>query len=159
MQVENAGRINYGAALGERKGMGQVELMDVEGQMLQQDQHAWTILPLQWHKHEVEALPWSHPQLQATSATAMRVARASFAVVDVALERDTYIDTRGWGRGAVFLNGINLGRFDGDGPQFHIFVPACWLVRGQNELVVLDVRRETPVTEVRFAAAPIWQAG
>jgi beta-galactosidase len=157
--VENAGRINYGAEVGERKGLGQVQLMGEEGHVLEQAEHAWTIVPLHWHKHEVEALPWTQPQMQSTPATTLRVARGSFKVQDLSLERDTYIDTRGWGRGAVFLNGINLGRFDGDGPQFHLYVPGCWLVQGHNELVVLDMRRETSITEVHFAAEPIWHAG
>eukprot|EP00045_Choanoeca_perplexa_P014683 m.174846 g.174846 ORF g.174846 m.174846 type:complete len:653 (+) comp16758_c0_seq5:27-1985(+) len=155
--VEDAGRVNYGQGLGERKGMGMVELMDSQGQLVVLGDHPWTITPMHWHPHEVEALPWTRAQLQTTDSTTMRVAKANLQIQSVGTENDTYIDTRGWGRGVVFLNGINLGRFDGDGPQFHIYLPGCWLRQGTNELVILDVRRSSAVSEVRFSAEPIWQ--
>jgi beta-galactosidase len=49
---------------------------------------------------------------------------------------DTFLDTRGWGKGAVWINGHALGRFWNLGPQQTLYVPAPWLRKGWNEVVV-----------------------
>jgi beta-galactosidase len=52
---------------------------------------------------------------------------------------DTYLDMRGWGKGFVWVNGHNLGRYWRIGPQQSLFVPSVWLKKGRNEVVVLDL--------------------
>ena len=52
---------------------------------------------------------------------------------------DTFLDMRGWGKGYVWINGQNLGRFWRIGPQQTLFLPAPWLKRGRNEIVILDL--------------------
>jgi len=46
---------------------------------------------------------------------------------------------RGWGKGCVWINGHNLGRYWRIGPQQSLFVPAAWLKEGRNEIIVLDL--------------------
>jgi beta-galactosidase len=46
---------------------------------------------------------------------------------------------RGWGKGLVWVNGHNLGRYWSVGPQQSLFVPAPWLKTGSNEVIVLDL--------------------
>jgi beta-galactosidase len=46
---------------------------------------------------------------------------------------------RGWGKGYVWVNGHNLGRYWSIGPQQSLFVPSGWLKNGSNEVVVLDL--------------------
>jgi beta-galactosidase len=46
---------------------------------------------------------------------------------------------RGWGKGLVWINGHNLGRYWQVGPQQSLFVPAPWLKTGANEVIVLDL--------------------
>jgi len=46
---------------------------------------------------------------------------------------------RGWGKGSVWINGHNLGRYWRIGPQQSLFVPAAWLKKGTNEIIVLDL--------------------
>ncbi|MFH0915990.1 MAG: beta-galactosidase, partial [bacterium] len=62
--------------------------------------------------------------------------RGTFTVSDVG---DTWLDLRGWGKGAVWVNGHNLGRFWEVGPQRTLYLPGPWLRRGTNEVVVLDL--------------------
>ena len=52
---------------------------------------------------------------------------------------DTWLDLRGWGKGVVWVNGRNLGRFWDVGPQLTVYVPGPWLRRGRNEVIVLDL--------------------
>lgn len=53
----------------------------------------------------------------------------------------TYLDTRRFGRGYVWVNGHNLGRYWSAGPQGALFVPGEWLRTGTNEVIVLDLHQ------------------
>ena len=44
-----------------------------------------------------------------------------------------------FGKGMVYVNGHALGRFWNIGPQQTLYVPGCWLKKGNNEVVVLDI--------------------
>ena len=52
---------------------------------------------------------------------------------------DTYLDMSNWGKGCVWVNGHNLGRYWEIGPQQTLYVPAEWLKKGQNEMIVLEL--------------------
>ena len=52
---------------------------------------------------------------------------------------DTFLDMETWGKGQVYVNGHALGRFWHIGPQQTLYVPGCWLKKGRNEVIVLDV--------------------
>jgi beta-galactosidase len=63
---------------------------------------------------------------------------------------DTYIDLTGWGKGQVWVNGFNLGRYYEIGPQHGLYLPAPLLVQGKNEIVVFELQTTT-TTSVSFA--------
>jgi beta-galactosidase len=52
---------------------------------------------------------------------------------------DTFLDMRGWGKGAVWINGHALGRFWNLGPQQTLYLPAPWLKKGTNEVIVFTL--------------------
>ena len=52
---------------------------------------------------------------------------------------DTFLDTAHLGKGVVWINGHNLGRFWSVGPQRTLYVPGPWLRKGVNEIVVFDM--------------------
>ena len=45
-----------------------------------------------------------------------------------------------WGKGMVWVNGHAMGRFWEIGPQQTLFMPGCWLKKGVNEIIVLDLK-------------------
>jgi beta-galactosidase len=51
---------------------------------------------------------------------------------------DAFLDMRGWGKGIVFVNGHNLGRYWYIGPQQTLYLPGVWLKKGVNEIVVFE---------------------
>jgi beta-galactosidase len=53
--------------------------------------------------------------------------------------QDTYLDMRKWGKGVIWVNGHNLGKYWSIGPQQTIYLPAEWLKKGKNQVVVLDL--------------------
>ena len=52
---------------------------------------------------------------------------------------DTFLNFETWGKGQVWVNGHALGRIWSIGPQQTLYVPSCWLKKGKNEIIVLDV--------------------
>ena len=72
---------------------------------------------------------------------------------DLMVIGDTFLDTRGWGKGAVWINGHALGRFWNVGPQQTLYVPAPWLKTGTNHVVVFTVGGKT--LRLRGLMAPI----
>jgi beta-galactosidase len=57
---------------------------------------------------------------------------------------DTFLDIHNLGKGVIWINGHNLGRFWSVGPQQTLYVPGPWLRKGSNEIVVFDM---LPTTE------------
>ena len=52
---------------------------------------------------------------------------------------DTFLNFEKWGKGQVWVNGHAMGRIWSIGPQQTLYVPGCWLKKGKNEVIVLDV--------------------
>jgi beta-galactosidase len=71
---------------------------------------------------------------------------------------DTFLDMRGWGKGYVWVNGHNLGRYWTIGPQQCLFLPAPWLNKGINRVLVFDLEPGEHRT-LQGIKAPIWSAG
>ena len=51
---------------------------------------------------------------------------------------DTFIQLDGFGKGVVFVNGFNLGRFWEIGPQKRLYIPAPLLKMGENTIIVFE---------------------
>jgi beta-galactosidase len=49
---------------------------------------------------------------------------------------------RGWGKGIVFVNGHNLGRYWHIGPQQTLYLPSVWLKKGRNEIEVFELLKD-----------------
>ena len=121
--VENMGRVNFGAHLvGERKGISEKVVLN------ETELSGWDIYPLPLD--DLTRLRFSGEHQGGPGFY-----RGSFTVPQPG---NTYLDMRGWGKGLVWVNGHNLGRYWSIGPQQSLFVPAEWLKRGQNEVVVFD---------------------
>ncbi|HKU66497.1 MAG TPA: beta-galactosidase family protein [Candidatus Baltobacteraceae bacterium] len=142
--VENGGRINYGPDFPyERKGITRGVFLD--GAELQ----GWCMY----------RLPMDEPAefaFEAASAAAPALYRGSMRV-DV--PGDTFIDVSELGKGALWVNGRNAGRFWNVGPQYALYVPGVWLRRGDNDVIALDLlanaSRGTP--NLRGIPRAAWQ--
>jgi beta-galactosidase len=128
--VENNGRINYGPYLTEnRKGiLGKITLGDKEID-------DWKIYSLPFDDlHGIE-----FKSSASTGKNQPAFYKGSFTLTTTA---DTYLDMRPFGKGFVFLNGHNLGKYWNIGPQQTLYVPACWLQKGNNEVIIFDSMKE-----------------
>ena len=122
--VENAGRVNFARPLlTEQQGI--THSVSLAGQELT----GW----------DVYTLPMSstpNPAFHDGAPAGPAFYRGEF---HVAKPGDTFLDMRGWGKGTVWVNGHQLGRFWYIGPQQTLYVPGPWLHRGSNEVVVFDL--------------------
>src|SRR5580658_4954751 len=122
--VENGGRINYGREMTEnRKGItDSVTLGDRE-------LTGWEMYKFPFD--DVSSLKFSSTPQSAAPA----LHRGTF---DLTQTGDAFLDMRHWGKGLVFVNGHNLGRYWYIGPQQTLYVPGVWLKKGRNEIVVFE---------------------
>lgn len=136
--VEGMGRINFGRAIKDYKGIiGNVTLST------KKDNCDLTITPNEWtcqaipddYKTAVEALARPQNRMKGLETKAGYY-RGYFNLKKTG---DTFINMEAFGKGQVYVNGHALGRFWQIGPQQTLYVPGCWLKKGKNEVIVLDV--------------------
>ena len=125
--VENLGRVNYGPWMSEeRKGL--VDCVHYRGAKL----FGYTVRGIQLE--DLSGLAWqTRGEVRAHMPCFFR---GSFTANSMA---DTYVNFSGFGHGYIFVNGINLGRFDSKGPQMTLYCPHGFLRDGENSIVVLDI--------------------
>lgn len=68
---------------------------------------------------------------------------------------DTFLDIRGLGKGAVWINGHPIGRYWNIGPQDTLYVPGPWLRAGKNRIVVFDLFAHKSIPHLAGLAHPI----
>ncbi len=141
--VENMGRINYGSAIIYNK-KGIISPVLINGQSIT---GSWKIYQL-----PLATMPdWKEGELVAT------VNRPAFYKGSFTLNNlgDVFLDMRTWGKGIVFVNGYNLGRYWSVGPQQTLYLPASFLAKGKNEVVIFEQLNENLHSQLSFLEKPI----
>ena len=136
--VENCGRVNYGRSLDiQRKGIVGHALFD------EKRVKDWSIYPLQFKQDFVENITsssnWKVTKKDPDVSVRDKPVLYKGTMFVHAAPRDTYLNMRGWGKGVVFVNGRNLGRYWDVGPQHFLYLPASWLRRNENSIIVFDL--------------------
>ena len=155
--VEAMGRINFGRAIKDFKGIvGEVTISSVV------DHIETTWKPQGWtqyamsddYRNAICAFQNNHEDL-TTPDVGMRLGgrvmwnkdgldfvtkrgfyRGYFELKKVG---DTFLNFEKWGKGQVWVNGHAMGRIWSIGPQQTLYIPGCWLKKGKNEVIVLDI--------------------
>ena len=122
--VENMGRVNFGPRMElQRKGIDQC--VQINGHM-----HS------NWEQY---TLPLDNAdKIDFTKEYKENTPAFYRFVFDVQETGDTFLDFEGWGKGCVFVNGFNIGRFWEIGPQKRLYIPAPLLKCGENEIVIFE---------------------
>lgn len=148
--VENLGRINFSKEMvGERKGLvGPVKLGD---KTLTGWSHYSVPLDNAWLE-STKSISGDPAELSKLAEPV--VYRGNFNVEKAG---DTWLDMSKFGKGIVWVNGHNLGRYWQVGAQQGLFLPGCWLKEGQNEIALVEIdQSDTPLT-LRGVTEPVWQ--
>ena len=136
--IEAMGRINFGRAIKDYKGITESVTLtsEQEGHELTWNLKKWNIFTI--------------PDNLATARKALDLAKQDSSLLfrgsgyyrgtfELKKTGDTFLNMEAWGKGQVFINGHAVGRFWSIGPQQTLYVPGCWLKKGKNEVIVLDV--------------------
>ncbi len=144
--VENMGRINYGARIVENN-KGIISPVIINGKEITGE----------WNMYQ---LPMSSvPELNnmgryVSSNTASKAEKLKGAPVvyegtfTLNETGDTFIDMENWGKGIIFINGKNIGRYWKVGPQQTLYIPGVWLNKGENKIVIFEQLNDEAKTEV-----------
>ena len=143
--VEDQGRVNYGPRIGEDKGLIGPALLG--GARLD----SWEVLPLALDVLPAEVTDIRDPRdASVTPISGPAFAGGSFEIDEPV---DLFVSTVGWGKGNLFVNGFNLGRYWSAGPGETLYVPAPLLRSGSNSIVVFETLAIADPA-VRFVGAP-----
>ena len=152
--VENMGRINYGSEIVHNT-KGIISPVVINGMEIEGD----------WQMYQIpmdEAPDFSKMQQSSvysnTESAAKRLLGAPAlykGTFNLTETGDTFLDMEDWGKGIVFINGKNIGRYWHVGPQQTLYIPGVWLKKGQNEIVIFEQQHDKHHTEVRTTKVPV----
>ncbi|MBR3896181.1 MAG: beta-galactosidase [Bacteroidaceae bacterium] len=148
--VEGMGRINFGRSIKDFKGITDKVILTTEagGHEVTYDLKNWEMATIP-DDYQTALNAFEGPmtlELRHDALTGkMGYYRGYFNLKKVG---DTFINMEAFGKGQVYVNGHAIGRFWNIGPQQTLYVPGCWLKKGKNEIIVLDViGTDNPVVE------------
>ena len=138
--VEAMGRINFGRAIKDYKGItSNVELtVDMNGYPFVCDLKNWEVFNIE-DTYEFYKNMKFQPIQSLTDENGQRIPGCYRATFQVKKPSDTFLNFETWGKGLVYVNGYALGRIWEIGPQQTLYVPGCWLKKGENEILVFDI--------------------
>lgn len=142
--VENMGRVNYGHKLTaptQSKGLGRGAIADLHYIS------NWDMYPLPLD--DISGLDFTKGWQEGQPA----FYRYQFEVEDLA---DTYLDMTGFGKGVVFVNNVNIGRFWEKGPILYLYIPKGYLKKGVNEIVVFETEGQYR-EKISFSQEPVYK--
>lgn len=138
--VEAMGRINFGRAIKDFKGITNGVYLTVA-----QDAYQFVCQLKNWQVFNLMDVYENYANMDFQPVSTVKkeqdrypagVYRATFHLKKVS---DTFLDFETWGKGLVYVNGYPMGRIWEIGPQQTLYMPGCWLKKGENEIIVFDV--------------------
>ncbi|XP_058467987.1 beta-galactosidase-like isoform X2 [Malaya genurostris] len=136
--VENQGRINYNIA-NDFKGI--LGAVTIDGNEVLN----WTItgFPLEDYSLLRNYLDrYSEHDADSSRHASAKIFYGTFFLKTNKIY-DTYIDPTGWGKGLIFINGFNLGRYwPLVGPQVTLYLPRHILIQGNNTIVIIEYQKD-----------------
>lgn len=150
--VENMGRINYGSEI-VHNNKGIIAPVKIDDNIIEGE---WEMVKLPMAEvPSLQNMPAKSVYPVASAETLINkpvIYRGSFTLENTG---DTFLNMEDWGKGIVFINGINIGRYWQVGPQQTLFIPGVWLKKGVNEIVIFEQLNEKPHAEISAVKEPI----
>lgn len=151
--VENMGRINYGSQITENS-KGIISPVTIAGKKIT---GGWNMYKLPMSQApecgKMGSCTFTNSAAQAAKLKDSPVIYEGTFTLDKT--GDTFIDMEEWGKGIIFINGKNIGRYWQVGPQQTLYIPGVWLKKGENKIVIFEQLNENPKTEVKTVKTPV----
>ena len=141
--VEAMGRINFGRAIKDFKGIvGDVVInTEIDGNEVAWTLKRWTMTPISDDYYRASRSFDSDAYPNSLGKPLASLGKRGYyrGYFNLSKVGDTFLNFETWGKGQVYVNGHAMGRIWSIGPQQTLYVPGCWLKKGKNEVIVLDV--------------------
>ncbi len=137
---ENMGRCNFGPKMMYKKGIAGRCLLDKR-------------IHFNW---DVYTLPMNNLDKLTFDGKAFNEKSAFYrGYFNIENSKDTFLKLDNFTKGFVVINGFNIGRYWEIGPQQTLYVPACLLKDGENEIIVFESDGIKGEAEIEFVDTPI----
>lgn len=138
--IEAMGRVNFGRAIKDFKGItNTVELtMNVDGRPFTCNLKKWKVYNIEDTYDFYKSMKFQ-PIRSLKDQFGQRIPGCYRATFKVNKPSDTFLNFESWGKGLVYVNGYPMGRIWEIGPQQTLYMPGCWLKKGENEILVFDI--------------------
>jgi len=159
--VENQGRINFQENFDFKGILGNVSVQTFESPYYEELKH-WTTtgFPFDNNDENIEQFIAAQEENYTPSKNGWLkngpVLFHGTLVISEENERfDTYWDTTGWGKGSLFVNNVNVGRYwPLAGPQMTMYIPKDLLIAGSNSFVLLELQKAAVDLTINFTNEP-----
>ena len=130
--VHAMGRVNFGPEVHDRKGLiGPIQFITKNNEPVKVTE--WKIYNLSYDDNMLHNLKYEKTE------TAQSIPGIWQGEIMIDKVGDVFLDVSKWGKGVVWVNGHCLGRYWNIGPTQTMYVPAPWLNKGSNKVLVLDL--------------------
>ena len=137
---ENMGRCNFGPKMMYKKGIAGRCLLDKR-------------IHFNW---DVYTLPMNNLDKLTFDGKSFNEKSAFYrGYLNISDPKDTFLKLDNFTKGFVVINGFNIGRYWEIGPQQTLYVPACLLKDGENEIIVFESDGLKGEAEIEFVDTPI----
>jgi beta-galactosidase len=130
--VHAMGRINFGPEVHDRKGL----ISPI--QFLDKDKNIITLK--EWRVYNI---PYDDDMLNNMKykKTKGKQSLPGIWQGEITVEKigDVFLDVSTWGKGVVWINDHCIGRYWNIGPTQTMYIPASWLNKGDNKILILDI--------------------
>lgn len=142
--VENMGRVNYGYKLlspTQKKGIRSGVMVDIH-------------FETNWEQY---TLPLDHiDDVDFNQQWNENTPSFYEFIFEIEECKDTFIDCHCFGKGVIFINGFNLGRYWSKGPIEYLYLPAPLLRKGNNRIIVFETEGVT-IDSIELIDHPIYK--
>ncbi|KAJ8965800.1 hypothetical protein NQ314_003898 [Rhamnusium bicolor] len=144
--VENFGRNNYGSLSQFLQFKGLTDPVFINEEPIIE----WEIIPLEFKRSQNVNFQGWETNIQTRTETPALYKSS----LNISYPQDTYIDMREWTKGIVIVNGFIVGRYFFLGPQQSLYIPAPFLVKGNNDIIIFE--HYTAPDSIKFSETPIF---
>ena len=139
--VEAMGRINFGVAIKDFKGITKdVSLISEQnGKDKNEILTGWKVYLIPDELSFYESMPFQSTEELAQGQNGRYPRGVYRGKFNVDKPSDTFLSFQTWGKGLVYVNGYPMGRIWEIGPQQTLYMPGPWLKKGENEILVFDI--------------------